>query len=136
MADNRSILWVDAGARATITLVRTSTGGGTIQSDMEAISNAGVLNEWEGTLNVTTPSTSSSQYPSVTQQATLVFLCADGTSARLDIPAPVLSIFLSDGVTVDSTAIATLIADCVGNLLSTSLSPATAFLSGILNKRS
>lgn len=136
MANNRSVLWTDAGARATITLIRTLTGGATIQSDVEALSNAGVLNEWDGTLTVTTPSTSSAQYPSVTQQATLVFLCADGTTARIDIPAPALSIFLSDGVTVDATTIGILIADCIGNLLSTTLSPATAYLSGILNKRS
>ena len=136
MANNRSVLWVDAGSRATITLIRTSTGGATIQADVQAKSNAGVLNEWNGTLVTTAPSTSAAQYPSVTQQATLVFQCADGTTARIDIPAPVLSIFLSDGVTVDATTITTLIADCIGNLLSTSLSPATAYLSGILNRRS
>jgi len=136
MALNRSIVWIDAGGRTQITLLRTSSGGATIETDILALMNADWINEWEGTLNINaSPAPSTSAYPSVLQQATLVFLCADGTSARLDIPAPMLSIFLADGVTVDPSAITTLIADCTGNLLSPSLSPVVSYQSGILVKR-
>ena len=126
---------MDAAAGATIKLVRTITGAGTLMSDIVAVSDADWINWWEGTLNVNgAPAPTAAQYQSVGQQAHLVFACADGTSARIDIPAPQIGIFLSDGVTVDATMIATLIADAIGNLLSPSQSPATAYLSGVLGK--
>lgn len=137
MATNRSIVWVDSGGNNTITLVRTSTGAGTIEGDMLALSNADWFNQWEGTLFVNgSPGPTFAQYPSVRQAATLNFLCADGTSAELTIPSPQIGIFLADGVTVDPTTITTLIADCIGNLLSASLSPAVSFQVGFLNRRS
>ena len=136
MAFNRSVLWVDVGGRSTITLIRTSTGGNSIEGDIVALMNGDWFNEWEGTLNVNgSVSVVNAQYPTIQSQATCTFICADGTVARVDIPAPKLSIFLADGVTVDSTKIATLIADCIGNLLSSSGSPAVSFAAGFLNRR-
>jgi len=136
MAINRSIVWVDSGGNNTITLLRTSTGAGTIEGDILALSDADWFNQWEGTLFVNgSPAPTFAQYPSVTQQATLQFMCADGTVARVDIPAPQIGIFLSDGVTVDPSMITTLITDCIGNLLSSSLSPAVSYLVGFLNRR-
>jgi len=127
---------VDSGGNNTITLIRTDTGASTIQTDLLALSNADWFNEWEGTLNLNgSPAPTFADYPSVTQQATIIFQCADGTTARVDIPAPQIGIFLSDGVTVDSTMITTLITDCIGNLMSSSLSLATAYLTGFLNRR-
>jgi hypothetical protein len=133
---NRSIVFVDGAGGSTISLTRALTSAATIQSEVLAVSNADWFNEWEGTLNInTSPSTVVAEYQSVRQRATLTFLCADGTSARVDIVAPKLAIFLADGVTVDSTMITSLITACVGTLLSATLSPATAFLSGVLNTR-
>ena len=135
-AQNRSIVWVDGAAGSTITLIRTSTGGAAIETALLGVSNADWFNEWEGTLNVNlAPAPTAAPYQSVSQRATLVFLCADGTTARVDLVAPQLGIFLADGITVDATMIPAVIAACVGNLLSATLSPATAFLSGILGKR-
>lgn len=135
MAKNRSVVYSDAATGVTIKLLRSVSGGTTLRDDALALSNADWVNDWEGDLNINgAPAPVVAQYQSVSQQATLVFLCADGTSARIDIPAPKLSIFLSDGVTVDATAITTLIADAVGELLSPSLSPAVSFQSGILGR--
>lgn len=136
MAQNRSILFVDAAGGSSIVLIRTSAGAAAIQAAMLGVMNADWFNEWEGTLNINlAPSPVVAPYQSVSQQAALVFLCADGTTARLNLLAPKLGIFLADGITVDSTMIGGLIAACVGNLLSATLSPATSFLSGILLKR-
>ena len=132
---NESVVWVDHGGNQTIKLIRQSNFTQTIRNDLVAISNADWLQSWSGTLAINgTIVTANATYPSVLQQATLVFLCADNTQARIDLPAPVGSIFLPDGVTVDSTAIATLIGDAIGNLQSASGSLATAYLSGILNR--
>lgn len=133
---NRSILWVDGAGGSTITLVRAITSASSIETELLAVSNADWFNEWEGTLNINlTPSTTVAPYQSVSQRAALTFACADGTTARVDIVAPQLEIFLADGVTVDATTITALVAACVGTLLSSTLSPATAFLSGILLTR-
>lgn len=136
MALNRSVLWVDGAGGSTITLIRSVGGGAAIETALLGVSNADWFNEWEGTLNVNlAPAPIVSQYQAVRQRAILTFLCADGTTARVDAVAPDLSIFLADGVTVDATMIPGVIAACVGSLLSATLSPATAFLGGILNSR-
>lgn len=136
MALNRSIIWTDVGGNTTITLIRTVSGGATIQSNIQLVSNADFVNEWEGGLNVNpTPSPTNAQYPGVGTQATLIFACADGSSARLDIPSPMIGMFLPDGVTVDPSTIPSLIASCIGVLASTSLSHATAYQSGFLRRR-
>jgi len=133
---NRSILWVDGAGGSTITLVRAITSANSIETELLAVSNADWFNEWEGPLNINlSPSPTVAAYQSVSQRAALTFLCADGTTARVDIVAPKLGIFLADGITVDASTITSLITACVGTLLSATLSPATAFLSGILLTR-
>lgn len=103
---------------------------------MLAVSNADFNDYWEGNLVInTTPTVVNATYQAVTAKALLNFMCADGTSAQIAIPAPKLSIFLADGVTVDATTIPTLIADCIGNLQSPTGSLATAFLGGFLNTK-
>lgn len=136
MALNRSMLWVDGAGGSTITLIRTDTGGAAIETEILAVINADIFNEWEGTLNInTSPSPVVAPYQSVAQRAQLVFLCADGTTAGVTLVAPKLGIFLADGITVDASMITSLIAACVGHLLSPTLSPAVSFLSGVLGKR-
>lgn len=133
---NRSIVWVDGAGGSTITLIRAVTSASAIETQLLAISNSDWFNEWEGALNINlAPSPTVAEYQSVAQRAVLTFLCADGTTARVDVVAPKLAIFLADGITVDSSTIPALIAACVGTLLSATLSPATAFLSGILTSR-
>jgi len=129
-----SVVWIGAGTGLTINRIRTATGASTILTDMLALTNADQLNTWEGNLTVNgSPSPVNAAYPGLQQIANLVFLCADGSTAQLRLVAPKLSIMLADGVTVDATMIATLIADCVGNLESPTGSLAVSFLSGRLN---
>lgn len=132
MADQTmSIVWIGAGTGLTINRLRTATGAGTILSDLLAISNADKLNTWEGNLVVnSSPAPVSATYAAVNQFANLLFLCADGTTAQIRLPAPQLGIMLADGVTVDPTAITTLIADCVGNLQGPDGSLAVSFQAG------
>lgn len=136
MAIERSIVWIDAGGNLTITRVKTNTGASTIQADMLAKSNADYNDYWEGTdvINAT-PAPTSAQYLNVRSAALLTFLCADGTDAVLRLIAPQVGIFESDQVTVDATTIATLIADCIGNLMSPSGSLAVSYTAGTLATR-
>jgi len=129
-----SIVWIGAGTGLTINRIRTASGASTILADLLAISQADKLNTWEGDLTVnSSPAPGGGTYPGLNQVANLLFLCADGTTAQIRLPAPSLSIMLADGVTVDPTTITTLIADCVGNLQSASGSLAVSFQAGRLN---
>ena len=133
---NRSVVWVDGAGGSTITLIRALTSASSIETELLAVSNADWFNEWEGTLNInTSPAPTIASYQSIAQVATLNFLCADGTLAEVRLVAPKLSIFLADGLTVDSTMITSLITACVGTLLSATLSPAASFVAGFLEKR-
>jgi len=129
-----SIVWIGVAGDLTINRIRTATGASTILTDLLALTNADQLNTWEGDLTVNgSPAPPGGVYSGLQQVANLVFACADGTTAQIRLPAPLASIMLADGVTVDATMIATLIADCIGNLESPTGSLATGFLSGRVN---
>lgn len=133
---NRSVLWTDAGARATLSLILADPTGAGIQGALLAKSNADYLEYWEGPLTINgAPGPVSAQYPSVLQQAVLTFECGDGTIAKVALPAPKASIFLSDGQTVDATQIAGIIAACQAALISNTGSLAVTYLSGILTAK-
>jgi hypothetical protein len=131
-----SVVWIGVAGDLTVNRIRTATGASTILADLLAQSNADKLNTWEGDLTVNgSPAPPGGVYAGLSSIANLVFLCADGTTAQLKLVAPLLSIMLADGVTVDATMITTLIADCIGNLQSPTGSLATAFLSGRMNTK-
>lgn len=133
---NRSILWLDSGGNATITLILANPTAASIQGALLAKSNADYSEYWEGPLVINgSPTPTFAQYPAVTQQAVLSFLCADGTIAKVALIAPQLGIFLSDGQTVDATQIPVIIAACISTLISNSGSPAVSFIGGILQRR-
>ena len=135
MADQTmSVVWIGAGTGLTINRIRTAAGASTILTDLLALSNADEINTWEGDLTVNgSPAPVNAEYPGLNTVANLLFLCADGTTAQLKLPAPKISIFLADGVTIDASAITTLIADCIGSLQSASGSLAVSFQAGRLN---
>lgn len=133
---NRSVLWGDAGGNTSISLILANPSGAGIQGALLGKSNADYLEYWEGPLVINgSPAPTAAQYQSVQQSAVLSFLCGDGTIARVALLAPKLSIFLADGITVDSTQIAGIIAACTGNLISNTGSAAVSFLGGTLQGR-
>lgn len=132
MAQRRSTVWIDAAGMTRQTIMSTSAGGASIEADLLAMSNAGRLDEWEGTSGGPAGSPVASTFESVADYALLYWTCADGTIASLTLPSPKAAIFLSDGVTVDSTNadVVTLIASVNGSLLSASGSAASAYVGG------
>lgn len=130
---NQSVIWTGAGSGTTVTLIRKNTFAPDLLNALLAHSNADWLNFWQGIVAVhSSPAPVSAQYPGVNQRARLVFLCADGTSAQLQIVAPKLNIFLSDGITVDVTTIPDIVMAATAGLLSASGSLAVSYQSGIL----
>jgi hypothetical protein len=131
-----SRVWVDAAGNRTITLVRTVAGAATIAAGVALASEADWLQQWESVVATNAPAPLGGAYLPVSLRASLAFVCADTTLAVLYVPSPSLAVFLADGQTVDSSnpAVAGIIAACVGSLTSSTGSPATAFVSGVLQR--
>lgn len=132
MSDRAAIIWVDAQGEQVLQLIVTVSGVSAIRTQLAALSNAGVKETSEGTIATFTPTTAVATYPTVRQTAQLIYRDAAGSLGRLLLPAPVSSIFLSDGVTVDPAAISSLNAAVIGSLLAGSSLPVAAFVGGQL----
>lgn len=133
MAAHRTgVVWIDAQGERVLHVLTTTTGGLTLLSDIKAKSNADQSFNWDAAENVISPAPVVATYPTVRVTAQLLFTDATGSIAKLYIPAPVSSIFLSDGVTVDPAQVATIISDAIGTLLAGSGLPVTMFLGGQL----
>lgn len=132
MADRAVHIWADAQGEQTMQLVVTASGVSSIRTQLLAVSNATIVESSEGTIvnYSTTPVVGT--YPTVRTTAVLQFTDSVGSIGRLLIPAPLSSIFLSDGVTVDPAAITSLISACIGNLKAGNTNPVTNFLGGQL----
>lgn len=135
MSESRSVVWVDANGKNTITRIRTGTGAGPLQSAILAASNADFVTFWESAETTNgAPTPTAATYQPAQPYAQLSYLCADNTIATVLIPAPRLSIFLADQETVNpaSPSIVALngAAIAVGGLVGASGSPAVSFLGG------
>lgn len=132
MAVRTGIIWTDPQGESVLHVITSATGAGSIAADLEAKSNAFRSQQFAGTNLHPSSSGTVATYPTVRVTAELIFVNATGSTARIYIPAPQASIFLSDGVTVDPTQITSIISACVGNLLCGDSTPATAFQGGQL----
>jgi hypothetical protein len=132
MAERANLIWVDSQGEQVLHIIVTSTGVSSIRTALQAASNAVVTADSEGT-NVSFSSTPTvATYPSVRTTARLNFVSASGSRGSLLLPAPQSSIFLTDGVTVDPTAITGIITAAVGNLLAGDSTLVTMFTGGEL----
>lgn len=131
-----SRVWIDAAGNRTITLTRTTTGAATIAAGVLLASEADWIQQWESVVAVNAPVPLGGTYLPTSLRAALTFLCADNTLAVLYVPAPSVTIFMADRQTVDplNITVAGIIAACVGTLVSSTGSPATAFVSGVLQR--
>lgn len=136
VAQRRYIVWIDAGGRTRATIPCADPDNATIMAKLQLHSNAGVQEWFEGPDNVLTPTVVSATFPDVVDLARLTFTDAFGSLVNVALPAPQGSIFLADSVTVDPSAIADVIAACVGHLCSSGGSLVTAYVAGTRNLRS
>jgi hypothetical protein len=134
MSIRATLVWVDVAGSAILSTAVTSTGIGAIETALIAKSNADVLSCSEGVLDIRTPSLVNAAYPLINTTAILIFADALGNIATLKLPAPQLGIFMSDNETVDPAQITAIIAAAIGNLLTASGNPVTAFVKGYLQR--
>jgi hypothetical protein len=135
-AQKRQIVWIDAGGRTRVTIPCADPDNATIMAKLQLHSNADVQEWFEGPDHILSPAPVSAAFPDVIDLARLTFTDAFGSLVNLALPAPQSAIFLADSVTVDSSAIADVIAACVGHLCSSGGSLVTAYVAGLRNIRS
>lgn len=134
-AASRSIIWIDSNGFTTQTIVGSDPDASTIQSKLLLHSNADVLNWFEGPPHPNpTPSPTSAVYFTVGDQARLLFLDTAGSIVTLNLPAPQSSVFLADGVTVDSSAIADIITAFISDGRSALGNSIASFVAGNLKR--
>ena len=135
MTDARSVVWVDAGGAIGITRITSSAGAAATQAAIVAASHTDYVNYWEGTIVPNpTPTPTPGDYSGVQSRANLIFACADGTAYTVQILAPLRSIFMADGTTVDPTnpLVVSLVTAAIAELTNPAGSPVTALVIGTL----
>jgi hypothetical protein len=131
LALKRSIVWIDAGGRTRQTIPCTSSGASSIMAALQNHSEAAVEEWWEGFANFLFPLPTGGRYADVADFARLTFSDSSGSLANLTLPAPSASIFLPDGSTVDSSAIADVITAAIGNLCSEGGGTVSSYVAGM-----
>lgn len=124
--------WVDYVGLVRSQRIYAGTNPCTVLTQLQALSNAAVLRNFDANLDPGIGSTTHAVYQGVAQVASILFTTAGGNIIELLLPAPQLTAMLADQTTLDPTALAALIAACTGNLSDVSGDLATAFLGGRL----
>lgn len=127
-------VWSDVTGRTRLTVIKATTNPCSILNAVQALSNADVLYNWDGTIDPTIGTTTAAQYQAVQQWCSLTFQTGSGSILRLTVPAPSLGIFLADGKTVDpaNASVIALVAACIGNLSDGGGNTAAVYLGGVL----
>jgi len=115
----------------------TSAGIASLEAAIQVCSNANLqyVTGAEPEIGVVTPS--GSLYPLVQDCAQLLLQTSPSNTIRLIIPAPISTIFASDGNTVDPTNldIIDVVTAATGHLADSSLNLVTAYVSGMRIQR-
>jgi len=131
-------VWVDTLGRTRLTLVNTidptlivPDPAAGIRAALLAKSHADIANYLANTLQVTgSPSPSSGDYQRVVDAAMLTFTDGAGDLVRIQLVAPLSSIFLADQETVDVAQIGGIIAAVVGTAITPAGGTVTAYVGG------
>jgi len=130
-----AVIWKDANGVTRQTVIRSLAGASAIWTAAQAASLAEVLQTWESPLGPTVGAAATGNYQSNKMAASLTFQTASGSILRLTLPAPSLSVFLADGVTIDpaNALITALVATCIGSLSDGAGNVAIGYLGGVLD---
>lgn len=130
MASRLGMIWADVAGVTQLTLLRSVNSAAPVANALAAKSNAFRQFSWESAETVGAGPPVAAKYESVGDTADLLYACADNTRLRVRLVAPVSSIFLADGETVDPVQIAAITTAVTANLVGASGSLAASFLGG------
>lgn len=133
MSQRGVIIYIDAQSEETMHMQVLDTGFGSLITELQAKSNALIRQTSIGPNTFLSGTPTVGTYPTVRQTANLQFRdSTTGSVARVYIPAPVSSIFLPDGVTVDPSQITALISAVTAQVLAGSGNVVDTFVGGVL----
>jgi hypothetical protein len=102
MALNRQAsYWVDAYGATRMTTFNYSASPLTIANDLINASNGGISQFFNGAVTNLAPFPVTVPYQGVQDSALLLFQDSGGSLTKIYLPAPAITIFLADNVTVD-----------------------------------
>lgn len=126
-----SVVWADAGGRTRTTQIVTSAGSAAVLAALKAQSNADWMQQWEGDLVAQVPAPVAAQFQDASDAAVLYFQTAAGAIAKVTLPAPVASIFMADGESVDPSAIAAIIAAVIADCVTADGTAVASYVGGL-----
>lgn len=139
MANKVILEWTDAasGFLRTSNWITPGNPSGTFLLALQAMSNASNTSAVAGPAVISPTPAGSSQYSLSTTTAVLNFLTGAGTGVQVTIPAPIVGMFASDGVTVDpaNVIVAAFIAQVIGVLTDGAGNVVTSFNTGVKSSR-
>ena len=115
----RGLVWADCQGRTTSTVITAQGSVPLTTATLQAASNGAITQYWEGILNFVGAPATSAVYGSVLDTAWFYAHDDEGNESRVALPAPLLSIFLPDGLTVDMSnlLVHALVADMIAELV-------------------
>jgi hypothetical protein len=131
--------WLDvsAGFLRASNWYDDTVGIASLEAAMQAASNANLQYVTGAVPEIGVVTPSGSLYPLVQDCAQLLLATVPGTTIKLIIPAPLASIFASDGNTVDPTNLDVLdiVTAATGHITDSAGNPVTAYQSGVRMQR-
>lgn len=132
----RRITWVDVAGDSRSTVILGNASVVSTEVALLNLSNADWALHSEAQLfSNAAPAPPGAQYLSVLDQATLWYVTSAGEIVQITLPAPLASIFLADGQTVDATSVAGVTATAIGVVVSPAGNPVTAFVGGTRSRQ-
>lgn len=127
-----SVVWIDVNGRTRQTIIQTLTGAAPITTVMQSFQLASIQRLWESAMVIPGTPPSAGNYQSNSSAAELLFQTGAGTIVRLVVPAPGISVFKADGVTIDpaNVNIIALVAACTGLMTDGNGNAVTGYLGG------
>lgn len=122
-------IWLDAsGSTRLVSNNYAAAPFGNLDAELRSISNAVIYQTAQGTVTFFTSIPVVAAYQSVFQCAYVTVVDASGYEANILVPAPKLSIFASDGITVVPAALADILSAALadGYVLPNGSSPSSA----------
>lgn len=137
MGLRRSVIWIDINGLTRGTLLTGTVTLAPVQSALALKSAAVVVQDWEGTFVINpSPTPLNVAFNSVEDAAILIYATVTTAQIRVTLPAPLASIFFSDGETVDEAQVAAITAAVVGTVTNSQGDVATAFVAGYRQRSS
>ena len=127
--------YIDVNGQLRTTQIVGASTLAVVRGQVLLLTNSDEATDSEAPITVNpTPNPVAATYQSVTDIARLLFLTSAGTIVTINVPAPLASMFMADGETVDPTSVAGLLTAATGVVSDLSGNTVASYVGGTRGK--